>query len=119
MKVDELYAEILATTGSMNSPDTEQIFLMSLKKVVNDLNRRLKEHVIAPEYISPAEIGFPEYCDNVYHPGVKFYMQRDGGWAQDPDTESYSFYEQQLRRVIGYAISEDTDFPTRNQPASD
>ena len=115
MKTDELYSEMLTTMGAMNSPETEKTFLMSLKKVVSDLNRKLKEEIVAPTRVDSSDIGFEIYADNVFHSGVKFYMQRDGGWAQDSDTESYQFYQQQFRAVIGWAISANDSFKTRNQ----
>jgi len=115
MKIDELYVEILNTTGAARTQDTEIIFLASLKKVINDLNNKLGESIAAPTSISGTDIGFEDYCDNVFHPGVKFYMQRDGAWAQDPDNESYGFYRQALRTVVGNAINADSGFKTRNQ----
>jgi hypothetical protein len=115
MNVAELYAEMLTTTGSMNTQETEKAFLMSLKKVVGDLNVKLKEQIIAPDRITNTDVGFEDYCDNVFHPGVKFYMQRDGGWAQDPDSESYTFYQKQLSQVIASAITANDNFLTRSQ----
>jgi len=118
MKTDELYDEMLTTLGAMNTPETEKMFLMSLKKVVSDLNRKLKEDVVSPTRIDSNDIGFEAYADNVFHSGCKFYMQRDGGWAQDPDAESFGFYENQLRKVIGAAISANDSFLTRNQTSA-
>ena len=115
MKIDELYADILATMGSRNTPDMENAFLSALKRVVQDLNQKLRENIAAPDTITSAEIGFEDYADNTFHPGVKFYMQRSGAWAQDPDQESNQFYRLQLRQVIGYAIAADDDFKIRNQ----
>lgn len=119
MKTAELYDEMLTTLGAMNNPETEKMFLMSLKKVVSDLNRKLKEDIVAPTRIDGNDIGFEDYADNVFHSGCKFYMQRDGGWAQDPDQESYGFYRNQLNRVIGAAVSANTAFKTRNQSTSE
>ena len=115
MKTDELYEEIRSAMGLMNSRDSEMLFLMSLKKVVNDLNRKLKETIVAPTSISATDIGFEDYCDNTFFPGVKFYMQRDGSFAQDPDAESKAFYDQELRSVIGPAITANSSFKIRNQ----
>jgi len=115
MNLADLYDEILTTTTGANTPETEKTFLAALKYVINDLNGRLKESISAPTYVSNTDIGFESYCDNVFHAGVKYHMQRLGGWAQDPDTESWNFYQAQLRKVIGRAIDAETDFPTRNQ----
>lgn len=115
MNLADLYDDILTTTNGANTPDTEKAFLSALKMVINDLNGRLKESVVAPTYVSSVDIGFEDYCDNVFHAGVKYWMQRFGGWAQDPDTESYNFYQAELRKVIGRAIDADDDFTTRNE----
>ena len=115
MKTDELYAEMLATTGARNTPDMENAFLSALKKVVQDLNSKLGESIVAPDVIDSTDMGFEDYCDNVFHPGAKFFMQRSGAWAQDPDVESVNFYQAELRQVIGAAIAADTDFQVRNQ----
>ena len=113
MKVDELYADMQTTMGAMHTRQLEQSFLFDLSAVVIDLNRVINDTVDAPTEISSAEIGFAGYCDNVFHPGVKFYMQRSGQWAQEPDPQSYQFYQQQLKATIGPAILEIDDFPTR------
>jgi hypothetical protein len=118
MKTDELYDNIRRTTGSANTQDTEIAFLDALKKVVSDINRMLGESITAPTQITSTDIGFEDYCDNAFHPGVKFYMQRDGAWAQDPDAESFGFYRRALREAIGDAIAADTGFKTRNQASS-
>ena len=115
MNVQDLYDEILTTTSGANTPEMERAFLAALKRVVNDLNYKLRETVTAPTYVSNEDIGFEAYCDNTFHPGVKFYMQRMGAWAQDPDAESYNFYQTELRRTVGYAINADTTFLTRNE----
>jgi hypothetical protein len=115
MKTSELYAEMLTTLGAANTQETEQTFLMSLKKVVGDLNQKLKTEIVAPTQVDGSDIGFEDYCDNTFHPGVKFYMQRDGAWSQDPDQESYAFYQRQLRSVIGSAIASDDSYLIRNQ----
>ena len=114
MNLLDLYEEMGQTMGGGQTSAFEAGFLRALKKVIHDLNMRLGEEIKTPEYIESQDIGFPEYCDNVFHPGIKFYMQRAGGWAQDPDTESRQFYEIELRKVIGHAIYQDDDFVTRN-----
>lgn len=115
MNVLDLYDEICTTTNAANTPEMERAFLAALKRVVNDLNYKLRETVIAPIAVDNEDIGFEAYCDNTFHPGVKFYMQRMGAWAQDPDAESYNFYQTELRRTVGYAINADTTFLTRNE----
>lgn len=115
MNVAELYEDMLATTNAANTPTMETAFLSALKKVVADLNHRLRETIASPDYISNEDVGFESYCDNVFHPGVKFYMQRSGQWAQDPDNESYQFYQMRLREVIGFAITDAEEFLTRNE----
>jgi len=115
MNLADLYEDVLSTMDAANTPETERSFLSALKMVVNDLNGRLKTSIVAPTYVTTVEIGFEDYCDNVFHSGVKFFMQRMGGWAQDPDTESYNFYQAELRKVIGRAIDASEDFTTRNE----
>jgi len=115
MNVLDLFEEVRAATNAGGTKGFEVAFLSALKKVISDLNRKLKESIAAPETLDPAEIGFDDYCDNVFHPGIKFYMQRAGQWAQDPDGESRNFYEMELRKVIGAAIDADDDFKTRNE----
>jgi len=115
MNLADLYDDVCSMTMSSQTPGTERTFLAALKMVVNDLNGRLKESVAAPNYVASADIGFEDYCDNVFHAGVKFYGQRLGGWAQDPDNESYNLYQAELRKVIGRAIDADDDFSTRNE----
>jgi hypothetical protein len=115
MNVLDLFEEVRAATNAGGTKGFEVAFLSALKKVVSDLNRKLVETIVAPDSLDPVEIGFEDYCDNVFHPGIKFYMQRAGQWAQDPDGESRNFYEMELRKVIGAAIDAETDFKTRNQ----
>lgn len=113
MRIDDLYADIMATTGAANTREFESAFLRALASVINDLNNKLGTSILAPDDIDQSDVGFESYADNTFHPGCKFYMQRAGQWAQDPDGESYTFYQQQLRSVIGAAILEIDDFQTR------
>jgi hypothetical protein len=115
MNVLDLFEEVRASTNAGGTKGFEVAFLSALKKVVSDLNRKLVETIVPPETLDSVEIGFADYCDNVFHPGIKFYMQRAGQWAQDPDGESRNFYEMELRKVIGAAIDADTAFTTRNE----
>jgi hypothetical protein len=113
MKIDELYSDVRLAMGAMGTREFENAFLGSLKYVIQDLNSKLDLEIEVPEEVTSAEIGFPWYCDRVFFPGMKFYMQRSGQWAGEPDTESFQFYQQQLRATVGPAIQESTDFATR------
>ena len=113
MKVDQLYADMQAAMNAQHTRQFEAAFILALKSVVIDLNRTLRDEVAAPEDITSEDVGFPAYCDNVFHTGVKFYLQRSGQWAQEPDPQAFQFYSQQLRACIGPAILEIEDFPTR------
>ncbi len=113
MRIDDLYEDIRATNNAMNSREFETAFLRALSSIVVDLNHKLGTSIAAPDEILPSDIGFESYCDNVFHAGIKFYMQRSGEWAQDPDSESYQFYQGHLRGVIGAAILDIDDFQTR------
>lgn len=115
MNLADLYDDICTMTNAAKTPETERSFLSALKMVINDLNGRLGEDIATPEYVDVVDIGFEDYCDNVFHAGVKYFMQRLGGWAQDPDVESFNFYQAELRKVIGRAIAADSDFTTRNE----
>lgn len=113
MKIDDLYADMMSTMSAQNTRSFEQAFLAALKYVIRDLNKTLRDVIEPPTEISSEDIGFEDYCDNVFHPGVKFYMQRSGQWASEPDPQGWTFYQQQLRNVIASAILEIDDFPTR------
>jgi hypothetical protein len=113
MKVDELYSDVQRAIGAMSTRNFESAFFGSLKYVIQDLNAKLELEIAVPTEIDSSEIGFPWYCDRVFFPGMKFYMQRSGEWAGEPDTESFQFYQQQLRATVGPAIKEATDFATR------
>jgi hypothetical protein len=113
MRIDELFDDVKNAIGAMNTRNFENAFLGSLKYVVQDLNSKLDLEIEVPTEITSDEIGFPWYCDRVFFPGMKFYMQRAGEWAGEPDTESFQFYQQQLRATVGPAIKESTDFATR------
>ena len=113
MRIDDLYADIMATTNAADTQPFSTAFIRALSSVITDLNYKLGTSIIAPDEVGPSDIGFETYADNVFHSGCKFYMQRSGEWAQDPDGESYTFYQQQLRGVIGPAILEIDDFETR------
>jgi len=113
MKTDELYADVQRAIGAMSTRNFETAFLGALKYVVQDLNAKLLLEIDVPEEVTSDEIGFPWYCDRVFFPGMKFYMQRQGEWAGEPDSESFQFYQQQLRATVGSAILENEDFATR------
>jgi hypothetical protein len=113
MKVDELYEDVRSAIGAANTRNFENTFIANLKYVVQDLNAKLGLDIDVPADITTEEIGFPWYCDRVFFPGMKFYMQRNGQWAGEPDSESFQFYQQQLRATVGPAILENEEFATR------
>jgi hypothetical protein len=116
MKVDDLYASVRSAFSMANTQENESLFLASLRSVVVTLNARLGESIQAPTEIGADEIGFESYCDGVFYAGVKYYLQRLGRFAQDPDMETKHLYESELAMVIGAAITADgDDFETRNQ----
>lgn len=115
MNLLDLYADVQSALGAAATQSFENSFLRALYKVVHDLNLKLGESIVSPSQIISQDIGFEDYCDNVYFPGIKFYLQRGGGWAQDPDTESVQFYERELRKVIGHKMYADDTFATRNE----
>lgn len=115
MRVDDLYSDTIGAFSLGNTPDNERLFLSALASVVVALNRKLLTSVSAPTEISSDDIGFESYCDAVFYAGVKYYLQRLGRFAQDPDAETAALYKDELNRVIGSAILDDDDFETRNQ----
>jgi len=115
MNLADLYDDVCTMTSSMQTPEVERQFLSSLKMVVYDLNQRVNESVIPPTFVSAVNIGFEDYCDSCFLAGVKYYGQRLGAWAQDPDSESYKLYQLELQKVVGRAINAQSDFGTRNE----
>jgi len=115
MNLADLYDDVCTMTMSAPTPAVERTFISSLKMVIHDLNQRLKENVIPPAYVSSIDIGFEDYCDSCFHAGVKYYGQRLGAWAQDPDSESFNLYQAELKKVIGRAIDATSGFATRNE----
>jgi len=115
MTVEDLYSDTISAFGLGNTPDNERLFLSSLQSVVTALNRKLNLSVTAPTEIDSSDIGFESYCDAVFYAGVKYYLQRLGRFAQDPDSETSTLYNLELSMVIGAAIAANEDFETRNQ----
>ena len=51
MRIDDLYADIMATTGAANTREFESAFLRALASVINDLNNKLGTNILAPDDI--------------------------------------------------------------------
>ena len=115
MTVEDLYSDTISAFGLGNTPDNERLFLSALRSVVTALNRKLGESVVSSSEITSDDIGFESYCDAVFYAGIKYYLQRLGRFAQDPDAETAGLYARELDMVISAKIAADDEFQTRNQ----
>jgi hypothetical protein len=104
-------------SGNMNDTGESQTqFLRALNSTLNYLTSKTKDTFSKVNDID-GTIACDEWFHNAVYAGIKFYLQRQGAWAQDPDPESWQFFLTAVSEAIAGNIKDKgANFKTRNQP---
>lgn len=119
MNVRNLFVTVKIKMGMTDAEMHQLAFIDSLNKVRVDVNRRyLKTYteLSTSDIDANTDMAWESYFDNAIHSGVKYYIQRDGGYSGEPDPTAKENYYDDLRKAMTAALSDADSMQTRTQP---
>jgi hypothetical protein len=117
LSITQLFQDMQNAGGLSGSAESESSFVTAFNMMLHDLNAKTSKS-ISDVAQATGSVDLENYQENVAFEGTKYYLQRNGAWAQDTSGDAFALYRAAWTTAFQGKLRAASSVLTRVQPAA-